>query len=92
MPRTVALTAMLGMGVEMSIEIEHDGSEPGDVQENCCKCRTPTRYWYGKGAANVALCPRCADEYTIADLPTKKEWTDAERARMPRPFWTLGHA
>lgn len=73
----------------MSITIVHDGSEPGDVQENCCKCRTPTRFWYGEGASNVALCPSCADKYTIDDLPTKKEWCESERALSQRPFWSI---
>ena len=43
----------------MGLKITHDGSLPGEVQENCCMCRTPTRYWWGKGERNVALCPDC---------------------------------
>jgi len=76
----------------MTIAIEHDGSGPGSIKENCCKCRTPTPYWTGTGAANVALCPACAGIYEEKDLPTKKEWCDAEKKRMPTPAWKLGHA
>ena len=58
----------------MGLKITHDGSLPGEVQENCCMCRTPTRYWWGKGERNVALCPDCAKTTKAADLPTKAEW------------------
>lgn len=75
----------------MAVDIEHDGSGPADVLENCCKCRQPTRYWYGTGARNVALCQTCASQVEPEDLPSKKEWCEEERRRNPQPYWRLGH-
>ena len=72
----------------MAVDVKHDGSKPGEVQENCCKCGLPTRYWYGTGVSNVALCRACADMYEVGDLPTKAEWVAGERAKRERPFWT----
>lgn len=67
------------------VDVEHDGSRPGDVMENCCKCGQPTRYWYGTGARNVALCQTCASQVDRDDLPTKKEWCEYERNRKRNP-------
>ena len=64
----------------MGLKIVHDGSGPGEVQENCCVCRKPTRYWWGKGVQNVALCPECAKKTKASELPTKAEWIEKERA------------
>lgn len=80
------LTSPPNTGTKLSIE--HNGSEAGEVQENCCKCGNPTRYWFGTGYRNVALCERCASTYTEEDLPTKAEWIATERAKNPRPFWS----
>lgn len=65
----------------MSVQVEHDGTEWPEVQENCCMCRTPTRYWYGSGQSNVALCPSCAEVCDTSILPNKKEWIAFERSQ-----------
>jgi len=64
----------------MALKITHDGTQPGEVQEKCCLCRKPTRYWWGTGALNVALCPDCAKITKAIELPTKAEWCTKERA------------
>lgn len=63
----------------MGLKIVHDGSNPGDVHENCCICRTPTPWWWGTGARNVALCPDCAKTAKARELPTKEVWCAIER-------------
>jgi hypothetical protein len=67
----------------MGLKIVHDGSKPGDVQENCCMCRKPTRWWWGTGARNVALCPDCAKTTKASELPTKEAWCAKERKLNP---------
>lgn len=62
----------------MALKVVHDGSEPGEPAENCCLCRAPTRWWWGTGARNVALCPTCATRASADSLPTKAQWIDAE--------------
>lgn len=62
-------------------------AEDNEVRENCCLCRAPTKYWFGAGLQNVALCRACADQAKEEDLPTKKQWCEEERKRNPRPFW-----
>ena len=61
----------------MPLKIIHDGTPEGELQERCCLCRTPTRYWHKK--TDVALCPVCASKARLSDLSTKKEWCDKER-------------
>jgi hypothetical protein len=68
----------------MALKIVHDGSLAGDVQENCCMCRKPTRFWWGTGARNVALCPDCAKTTKARDLPTKADLVKKERRLTPR--------
>lgn len=63
----------------MSLKVVHDGSGLGDVLENCCMCRKPTPWWYGKGYRNVALCEACAETTSATKLPTKRQWLDNER-------------
>lgn len=55
------------------------------LKENCCLCRTPTSHWYT--AKDVALCEPCASTATDADIPSKTEWFEKERALRPR--WAL---
>lgn len=70
----------------MGLKIVHDGTGPGEVQERCCICRAPTRWWYGTGTRNVALCPDCAKTARATALPTKAEWIAKERAiRLRHP-------
>ena len=64
----------------MSLKIVHDDTPDWEVQELCCLCRTPTRWWYGTGPDNVAVCPDCAKTATHKDLPTKEQWFKKERA------------
>jgi len=59
--------------------VHHDGTGDGEVAELCCLCRTPTRYWWGTGPLNVALCQKCAKTAKKRDLPTKAEWVEKER-------------
>ena len=33
----------------MVLKVFHDGSEPGELMENCCLCRAATRWWWGDG-------------------------------------------
>jgi hypothetical protein len=67
----------------MGLKIVHDGSKPGDVQENCCMCRKPTPWWWGTGSRNVALCHDCAKTTKACELPTKEEWCAKERKLNP---------
>ena len=60
--------------VQKEPDSEHDW-----FMENCCVCRHFTRYWYGTGALNVALCQACAQRADAATLPTKQEWCERER-------------
>lgn len=70
----------------MALKVVHDGSDPSEVAENCCLCRAPTRWWWGTGARNVALCQSCAKTAKKSDLPTKADWVAKERALNPRPY------
>ena len=65
----------------MSLKLTHDGSSPGDVQERCCMCRAPTRWWYAP--ADVALCPPCGKTTKRDSLPTKREWCAKEAKLNP---------
>ncbi len=70
----------------MTVEVHKEPSEMNCwPKENCCVCRTPTSYWYGTGAMNVALCPTCATRATAENLPTKAQWIDAEKRANKRP-------
>ena len=62
----------------MGLKIVHDGTSDGDIAENCCMCRAPTRFWHGKGDKNVALCPACAKKHKASELPSKKAWCARE--------------
>jgi hypothetical protein len=42
-------------------------------------CRKPTRWWYGTGARNVALCQECSETTREDALPTKSAWLAKER-------------
>ena len=70
----------------MSVDVT---KEPDDMDylpaENCCVCREPTRYWYGSGPLNVALCQACAIRANQETLPTKKQWIEAESRANKRP-------
>jgi len=68
----------------MGLKIVHDGSLPGDVQENCCMCCKPTRWWWGTGERNVALCPECAKTTKDSQLPSKAEWIASERQKRTK--------
>lgn len=68
----------------MGLKVTHDGSAPGEVAENCCVCRIPTRYWWGKGERNVAICQACALSAKAEDMPTKKDWIAKERSLSQR--------
>jgi len=67
----------------MSLQVTHDGTPDREVQERCCMCRTPTRYWH---RSDVALCQQCAKTTKLVALPTKKDWCAKERALMPKIF------
>lgn|GEM_PF-3090729 len=66
------------------VDVTHDGTPKWWPAENCCVCRTPTRFWFTP--RDVALCPPCAETATESSLPTKTEWFAAERAHAPRTF------
>jgi predicted amidophosphoribosyltransferase len=66
----------------MPIDVTHDKTEPGEVQERCCMCRKPTRYWYKP--KDVAVCPECAKHTSPGQLPSKSDWIKKERALTPR--------
>lgn len=70
----------------MGLVITHDGEADGELAERCCMCRTPTRWWYGAGDRNVALCQSCANTTKECELPMKKDWCDKERALNPRAY------
>lgn len=65
----------------MPLKVTHDGTSNGEVQERCCMCRSPTRYWHRSG---VALCCTCARITPLVELPTKAEWCAKESKLMPR--------
>jgi hypothetical protein len=58
------------------IDVVHEPEGLGPA-ERCCFCRLPTRFWCE--AIDVACCPRCATDHTVADMPTKEEWCAKER-------------
>lgn len=68
----------------MAVEVTRDATDWREPAENCCICRQPTRYWYGTGDRNVALCQACAQGAEADKLPTKREWCAAERIRNKR--------
>lgn len=68
----------------MPVDVIHDGTSFHEPAENCCVCRKPTRFWYGTGDANVALCQNCALHVTAKELPSKKDWSNKERAIMDK--------
>jgi len=74
--------------MEMGLIITHDGEAAGELAERCCMCRKPTRWWYGTGDRNVAICEDCAKITPESKLPTKAQWLEKERALTPR---TYGH-
>lgn len=62
--------------------------EPGDLKgmdkEKCCMCRAKTDTWTKlsdrKPGEQVALCEKCAESFSPANIPTKQEWMKKERA------------
>lgn len=68
----------------MKLKLTHDGSKPGESQEQCCLCRAPTRYWYTP--MDVALCGTCGSTAKRAEVPTKKQWLASEDAQNPHPY------
>lgn len=71
----------------MGLKVAHDGSPDGSVQERCCICRVPTRYWH---RSDVALCQACAKKTALTALPTKADWCAKEKALTPRTFGWSG--
>lgn len=74
------------------LKVTHDGSSKREPSENCCLCHRPTRFWWGKGPANVALCESCAKTAKRTDLPTKEEWflLEGARAALVKRFLPTG--
>lgn len=66
----------------MPVPIVHDGSGFPEPAENCCFCFGLTRYWHAR--KDVAVCEQCAPVRKVKEVPTKKEWLAAVRARTPR--------
>lgn len=60
---------------------------PEQPFEHCCKCDKPTPYWTDlpdrTPGEQVALCVDCAFGTFPSDIPTKRDWCAAERARHP---------
>lgn len=52
---------------------------PGEscILENCCFCRTSTKYWYVP--KDVAMCPDCAKEALAEEVPDKLDWIIKEQ-------------
>ena len=71
----------------MTVKVVHDGSKPGEILEDCCKCGNPTPYWFGKGDANVALCKTCAIIAEPNELPAKKDWCESQQRPRPGATW-----
>ena len=52
----------------MTVKVEREVEDFGfKYRENCCKCGTPTQYWYT--ANDVACCPPCAEVSEPEDMP-----------------------
>lgn len=73
------------------VPVEH---EPNDfpiahIQEACCFCRKPTRYWTAladrKPGQQVACCQSCAAAHKPSEVPTKDAWWDYKPQDKPAP-------
>jgi len=67
----------------MPIAVVHDGTLKSDPAECCCLCRMPTRYWNQE--MDVPVCPSCAGDHELDELPTKSEWL-AKSSIRTRPI------
>lgn len=74
------------------IEVIHDKEPKWMPAEACAFCRAPTRYWYT--AKDVAVCPGCAETHEATDVPSKREWINAnlEEGMEPLPEGWKCHA
>lgn len=69
----------------MTVKVEREVEDFGfKYRENCCKCGTPTQYWYT--ANDVACCPPCAEVSEPEDMPTKRQWLEAQGCKLA-PDW-----
>lgn len=59
---------------------EPDSVPYGDL-EPCCVCFKPTSYWCTE--KDVALCEGCAENITLAKVPSKTEWFRAILVKFP---------
>lgn len=57
------------------IEVVHANSPNWELAEKCTFCEKPTKYWYTP--KDVAVCPNCAETHNPQDVPTKREWLNA---------------
>ena len=66
------------------IEVTHDGEPGWEVAEKCCFCNTPTRYWYT--IKDVAVCQSCAQVKSHQEVPSKRDWCNANRLPHQKPL------
>lgn len=59
------------------ITVIHDKQPAWEPAEPCCFCSAPTRYWFAP--KDVAVCQACAEKREADEVPSKREWLNANR-------------
>lgn len=59
------------------ISVIHDNEPKWMPAESCAFCKAPTRYWFSP--KDVAVCQSCAEKHEACEVPTKREWLNANR-------------
>jgi hypothetical protein len=64
----------------MPVKIERTPLD-GFGAEDCSMCDQPTPFW--SPGKDVPLCARCAEKYSLIDVPTKKQWLERFGFELP---------
>ena len=59
------------------ITVTHDQEPNWMPAEPCAFCATPTRFWFAP--KDVAVCESCACLHDAGDVPSKRDWLNAQR-------------
>lgn len=66
----------------MAFKIVHDGTDARDPAEHCAFCWNRTRYWHEP--SDVAVCPTCAGNNKVSDIPSKQVWCAMSAPPSPK--------